>query len=217
MLIWILVLTSGLVAQPVPADVAPVAIRAGQKDRDARQRLQEIIEALAIKQGSAVADIGTGYGYYAVRFSPVVGASGRVYAEEIHGALVRKLRRRVQAEKLQNIQPVLGKPDDPGLPGSVLDAALLADVYHEVDSPALLLRIKASLKPGGRLMIIEYLKPELRLESRDRQRKEHNAAPELVEQDLKEVGFEVVQRRDPLGPGYDGIPTYYILATFKEK
>lgn len=179
-----------------------MAIRAGGRNRDARERLQEIIEAVEAKQGSAAAEIGTGYGYYAVRFWPVAGASGSIYAEAIDGALARKLRWRVQAEKLQNIQPVLWKPYDPGLPGSVLDAALLADVYHEVDSPALLLRIKVSLKPGGRLMIIEYLRPELRSESRDWQRKEHNVAPEFVEQDLKEAGFEGVQRRDPLGPGY---------------
>ena len=88
-----------------------------------------------------------------------------------------------------------------------------ADVYHEVDSPALLQQIKASLKPGGRLMILEYLKPEMKSETRDRQRREHNISPELVEQDLKSAGFVVVKLRDPLGPGYDGIPTFYIVAT----
>lgn len=77
-----------------------------------------------------MAAIGTGYGYITVRFSPGVGASGHVYDEEIDNALVRKLSTRVEAEKPQNSQPVLGKPDNPGLPGSVLDAAILADACH---------------------------------------------------------------------------------------
>ena len=124
LLLWTLLLSIGIVAQSLPADVTPAALHIDEKERDSRERLQEIIEALAIKQGSVVADVGTGYGYYAVRFSPVVGPSSRVYAEEIDDALVRRLRRRIQVEKLMNVQPVLGKPDDPGLPVSGLDAVL---------------------------------------------------------------------------------------------
>jgi len=209
-----LFLATASIAQPVPAGVATAAIRADERDRDAREKLAEIIEALAIGNGSVVADIGAGYGYYAVRLSPVVGTSGRIYAEEIDRPLVEKLRRRVANENLKNIKPVLGKPDDPGLPGSSLDAILLADVYHEVESRSgFLRRIMTSLKPGGRLVIVEYLKPELRSQPRERQQKEHNIAPEYVEQDLKEAGFAVIRRRDPLGPGYDGIPMYYIVAS----
>lgn len=211
-------MASALPAQPVPADVPLAAIREDEKERDTRERLPEIIEALGITQGSVVADIGTGYGYYALRFSLVAGHTGRIFAEEIDGPLVEKLRRRIQVEKLTNVRPVLGTADDPGLPAASFAAVLLADVYHEVGSPAALLqRIKASLKPGGRLMIIDYLKPEMRTETRDRQRKEHNIAPEFVDQDLKEAGFVVIQLEDPLGPGYDGIPTYYILATTHER
>jgi predicted methyltransferase len=212
-ILGVLFLAAVLIAQPLPVDAPLAVIRADEQERDTRERLPEITEALGIKPGSVVADIGTGYGYYAVRFSLAVGPAGRIYAEEIDAPLVEKLRRRLEVEKLANIRPVLGKPDDPALPASLFDAVLIADVYHEVDSPATLLpRIKASLKPGGRLMVIEYLKPELRSEARDRQRSRHYIAPDFVEQDLKAAGFAVIDRRDPLGPGYDGIPTYYILA-----
>jgi predicted methyltransferase len=202
-----------LIAQPVPANIPDAAILADENDRDKRERLPEIIRLLAIKPGSVVADIGTGYGYYAVRFSPAVGPLGQVYAEEIDGALIDKLRRRMESQKLTNMHLVLGSPDDPHLPGSRFDAVLLADVYHEVENPGAMLRqIKSALKPGGHLMIIEYLMPELRAATRDRQRKEHNIAPGFVEQDVKDAGFTVIERRDPLGPGYDGIPMYYVLA-----
>lgn len=141
-----------------------------------------------------MADIGTGYGYYAVRIARVVGASGRAYAQEIDERLVKKLGKRIQAEKLTNVEPVLGKPDAPGLPHAALDAALLADVCHEIDNPSALLR---------------GMKPELRPATRERQRKDHNIAPEFLERDLQEAGFEVTERRDPLGPGYDRIPMYH--------
>src|SRR4051812_37264559 len=106
-------LASALPAQPVPADVPLAAIREDEKERDTRERLPEIIEALGITRGSVVADIGTGYGYYALRFSLAAGPAGRIYAEEIDGALVEKLRRRIEVEKLTNIRPVLGTADDP--------------------------------------------------------------------------------------------------------
>jgi len=218
MLFWMFFVAISLVAQPVPANVAPAAIRADENDRDTREKLPQIIEALAIGPGSVIADIGAGYGYYAVRFSPVVGRAGRVYAEEIDEPLVQKLRTRIRAEKLKNVQAVLGTPDDPSLGESRFDAVLIADVYHEVDNPDGLLRhVKKALKPCGRLMIIEYLKPEMRSRTLAEQRKEHNIAPEFVEQDLKEAGFVVVQRVDPLGPGYDRIPTYYVLAISPER
>ena len=191
-----------LFAQPMPANVPPAAILADEKERDSREKLGEIVAALGVGPWSAVADIGTGYGYYAVRIARVVGASGRVYAQEIDERLVKKLGRRVQAEKLTNVEPVLGKPDAPGLPLAALDAVLLADVYHEVDNPSALLRgIRLALKPQGRLVVIEYMKPELRPKTRERQRKDHNIAPEFVERDLREAGFEVTGRHDPLGPG----------------
>lgn len=202
-----------LMAQPMPADVSPADILADETERDKREKLDEIAAALGIREGSVVADIGTGYGYYAVRFSRRVGPQGRVIAQEIDKPLIGKLRARIQSEGLANVEPVLGTPSDPGLERYRFDAILIADVYHEVDDPVRFLRrLRDSLKPEGRLMVIDYLKPEMQSKSRETQRKEHNLGPGFVEQDLREAGFVILGRKDPLGPGYDGIPMYSILA-----
>jgi predicted methyltransferase len=70
-------------AQPMPANVSLSAIRSDEQERDKREKLPDIIQSLQLVPGSIVADLGTGYGYYASRFSPIVGPTGRVFAEEI--------------------------------------------------------------------------------------------------------------------------------------
>jgi predicted methyltransferase len=200
-------------AQPMPSKVSLAAIRADEQQRDRREKLGEIVRALQLKPGSIVGDLGTGYGYYAARFSPVVGPAGRVFAEEIDASLLDKVRERLQADHLENVTLVLGVPTDPKFPKSTLDAVIIADVYHEIEHPkAVLSSVKQAIKPGGLLMVVDYLKPELRNHSRRDQGKEHNIAPAFVEHDLKDAGFTPVERRDPYCPGYDGVPTYFIVA-----
>jgi ubiquinone/menaquinone biosynthesis C-methylase UbiE len=199
-------------SQPLPADAGHEAVRAEERERDTREKISEVAAALGIEAGSVVADIGTGYGYYAVRMSPIVGAAGRIVAQEIDRPLVERLRARIRDEKLTNVEPVLGKPGDPALPPATFDAVLIADVYHEIDRPARFLElVRSALKPGGRLMIIDYLKPEMRKQSREMQRKQHNIAPEFVEADMKSAGYTVREVRDPYAPGFDNIPTYWVV------
>jgi predicted methyltransferase len=199
-------------AQPMPSNVSLVAIRADEQQRDHREKLPEIIRALQLKPGSMVGDLGTGYGYYAARFSPAVGPSGRVFAEEIDASLLAKVRERVEADHLENVTLVLGTPTDPKFPKASLDAVIIADVYHEIEHPEVVIsRVKEALKPGGLLMIVDYLKPELRNNTRKQQGKEHHIAPAFVEHDLEAAGFTPVERRDPYCPGYDEVPTYFIV------
>jgi len=197
----------------MPSDVSLAAIRADEQQRDQREKLPEIVGALRLKPGSIVGDLGTGYGYYAARFSRVVGPAGRVFAEEIDAALLDKVRERLQADRLENITLVLGTPVDPKFPKGALDAVIIADVYHEIERPKIVLaHVKQALKPGGLLIVVDYLKPELRNRTRRDQGKEHNIALEFVEHDLKDAGFTLVERRDPYCPGYDEVPTYFIVA-----
>jgi predicted methyltransferase len=200
-------------SQPMPADISLSAIRKDERERDQREKLPEIVHALHLISGSTVGDLGTGYAYYAARFSPVVGPMGRVFAEEIDAPLIAKVRERLRADHINNVTPLLGTPADPGFPKSSLDAVLIADVYHEISEPAtVLLHVGQALKPGGFVMIIDYLKPELRDRLRQDQVREHNIAPGFVEKDLKEAGFTIIERRDPYCTGYDGIPMYFVLA-----
>jgi predicted methyltransferase len=136
-----------------------------------------------------------------------------VYAEEIDGPLLEKVRSRLEDEHLTNVALILGKPDAPGFPKSALDAVLIADVYHEIARPAAVLaNVRESLKPGGLLIVIDYLKPEMKGRGRKAQAKDHNIEPEFVERDLKRAGFVIVERREPFGRGYGDIPIYFVLA-----
>lgn len=126
-------------------------------DREAWQRPDLIMDALGIGDGSVVADLGAGGGWFTVRLAKRVGPNGVVYAEDIQPQMIEAIQRRVQREGLRNVTPVLGSADHPALPPARLDAALMVDTFHEVtDSQLLLTNVRAALKPGGRLGIVEY-------------------------------------------------------------
>jgi ubiquinone/menaquinone biosynthesis C-methylase UbiE len=129
-------------------------------DREEREAEEAPTRALAILQvapGSTVADIGAGSGYFTERLARLVGASGRVYANDIQPGMLDLLRRRLNRERLANVTLVLGEPADPKLPAAAIDTALMVDVYHELSDPqTMLANIRKALKPGGRLVLIEY-------------------------------------------------------------
>ena len=90
-----------------------------------------------------------------------VGPEGRVYATDIQPQMLAMLRERLQKERLSNVTPVQGAIDDPRLPLDTLDLILMVDVYHEFSQPQQMLRgLLAALKPGGRLVLLEYKKED---------------------------------------------------------
>ena len=126
-------------------------------DREAWQRPDLIMDALGIGDGSVVADLGAGGGWFTVRLAKRVGPNGVVYAEDIQPQMIEAIQRRVQREGLRNVSTVLGQADHPALPAGRLDAALMVDTFHEVeDTRSLLTNIRSALKPGGRLGIVEF-------------------------------------------------------------
>ena len=129
-------------------------------DRREREREEATAQALRIIQvpaGGTVADIGAGSGYFTVRMAKLVGPSGRVYANDIQQGMLDIIERRVEEAGLTNVTTVLGAADDPRLPPGSLDLALLVDVYHEFHEPQAMLRgLRQALKPGGRLVLLEY-------------------------------------------------------------
>ncbi len=128
-------------------------------DRDAWQKPDRIMDALGIADGSTVADLGAGGGWFTIRLAHRVGPNGLVYAEDIQVQMLEATRRRVSREGVRWVQPVLGTPDDPRLPAGKLDAVLILDVYHEMEDPIALLRnVRLTLKPTGRVGIIDYKK-----------------------------------------------------------
>jgi predicted methyltransferase len=126
-------------------------------DRDAWQMPGEIMDALGIGDGTVVADLGAGGGWFTVRLARRVGPNGLVYAEDVQRQMVDAIDRRVAREGLRNVRTVLGEDDDPRLPLEALDAVLMVDAYHEVQNRVqLLANIRASLKPNGRLGIVDF-------------------------------------------------------------
>jgi SAM-dependent methyltransferase len=123
--------------------------------RDRWQKPHEVINALRLAPDAAVADIGAGTGYFAVRLAHMT-PKGRVFAVDIEPDMVRYLAERAKREKLPNVEAVLGKPDDPLLPGKV-DRVLMVDTYHHIDEREKYFRkLIGYLKPGGEVAIVDF-------------------------------------------------------------
>jgi predicted methyltransferase len=142
----------------------PAAFIASLEDpaRDAYQEPEEVMKALALRPGEVVADIGSGSGYFTVRFARAVGDAGRVYAVDISPDMIRHLNRRLRDEGIRNVVPVLAEPDDPLLPDASVDRFVVVDTWHHVENrPAYLAHLKRMLKPGGQIVHIDFRKREL--------------------------------------------------------
>jgi len=126
-------------------------------ERELEEEPDKALAAIGIDKGSTVADIGAGSGFMTWRLAALVGPGGKVYANDIQPRMLALLRKNVQDRKLTNVEAVLGAVDDPRLPAGRIDLALLVDVYHEFSEPQKMLRqIRESLKPQGRLVLLEY-------------------------------------------------------------
>ena len=127
-------------------------------DRDAWQRPDQIMDKLLIAEGSVVADLGAGGGWFTMRLAGRVGPNGIVYAQDVQPQMIEAITRRITRAQLRNVKTVLGTQSDPRLPQAI-DAALFVDSYHELEQPVLMLRKVAEvLKPGARIGIIEFKK-----------------------------------------------------------
>jgi len=129
-------------------------------ERDEREREEapsRLHEWLAVARGAVVADVGAGTGYHSRRLATAVGPTGRVYAVELQPELLDRLRERARSEGIEHIEAVLGSAIEPGLSAGCCELILLVDVYHELAHPyEVMRRLVDALKPGGRLVIIEY-------------------------------------------------------------
>jgi len=162
-------------------------------DRDAWQRPEQIMDHLGIGEGSIVADLGAGGGWFTTRLAHRVGPNGRVYAQDIQPEMIGAIERRVEREGLKGrVETVRGTSLDPNLPKPV-DVVLMVDTYYELDDPQTLLRnVRRSLKPGGRVGIVEFTKkghgPGRPMEER--------VDPERVIRDAEAAGLRLASRGD---------------------
>src|SRR5687768_8700684 len=141
-------------ARTMSVDGAPWLDR---REREDEENPDLALRLLRIMKGATVADIGAGSGYFTIRMAKIVGPMGKVYASDIQAGMLTLLQQNVARAKVDNVVPVLGAIDDPKLPAGSIDLAIMVDVYHEFSEPQRMLqRIRESLKPGGRLVLLEY-------------------------------------------------------------
>jgi ubiquinone/menaquinone biosynthesis C-methylase UbiE len=130
--------------------------------RDEYQKPHEVLAALALKPGETIADIGSGSGYFTLRFAAHVGETGRVFAVDVDPDMVRHLNRRLRDAGVRNVQTVLAEPDDPLLPDRSVDRFVVVNTWHHIEKPAEYLALmKRMLKPGGQVVMIDFHKREL--------------------------------------------------------
>ena len=118
---------------------------------------EAVVEALSLKPGDRVADIGAGTGLYTLLFAERVGDEGHVFAIDIEPLFLDLINRRAEDASLTNISAVLGRDDSITLPPGSLDVVFIADTYHYFsDREAIMTSVATALKPGGRLFIVDY-------------------------------------------------------------
>ena len=126
-------------------------------EREEEEAPSKLLNALKITKGMLVGDVGAGSGFFSWRLAELVGPSGIVYATDIQPEMLAILQTNVLARGLTNVVSVLGTDRDPKLPSNRLDLILMVDVYHEFDHPyEMMLGLVDSLKPGGRIVFVEY-------------------------------------------------------------
>ncbi|MCK0128266.1 class I SAM-dependent methyltransferase [Erythrobacter sp. F6033] len=152
--------------------------------RDERNEAQVVMDLANIEEGTTVADIGAGEGYYTVRLAQRVGEDGRVLAQDISREALQRLGRRVEKERLENISIKLGKPDDPQLPVDSFDRIFLVHMYHEVTEPyAFLWRLWPAMAADGQIIVVDVDRPTDR----------HGIPPKLLFCEFDAVGYSLVE------------------------
>lgn len=172
-------------------------LEAVEHDRDQWQRTGDIIQALDLREGSVVADVGSGAGYFALKLSPAAGKSGEVLAVDIQKQPLIFLRIRTFLRNQHNVHIILGDPDDPKLSQSAVDAVLIVNAYHEFENPNKVLEcIIRALRPGGRLVVADRGPRSENGDVRDAEVRRHELSPNIAESELRQSGFELVKRED---------------------
>ncbi|MGH9779438.1 MAG: methyltransferase domain-containing protein, partial [Candidatus Acidiferrales bacterium] len=160
--------------------------------RDAWQHPEDVMDALGIQAGTAVADVGSGDGYFSFHLARRVGPEGRVYAVDIDQDALKKLRRQAEKDNLSQIETVVGAKDDPRLPPDSVDVVLVVNAYHEMrDYDAMMAGFFRALKPGGLLGIIEA--EDEPGKPREDYYGRHRMPEEVVREDAARAGFRFLR------------------------
>lgn len=176
---------------------APAFAQQDELEREKTERVADLLAALGVRDGAHIADVGSSDGFYTLRIARAVAPTGKAYAIDIEQKSLDRLRERAQRDATTNVEVIVSEPADPKLPAGALDAVLIRNAYHEMVAYRDILKgVMSGLKPGGLLVVSEGISDSLLDKPREQQVKEHYIAPGIVEAELLEAGFEIVDRDD---------------------
>ena len=170
------------------------------EQRDTWMDVNYIFQKAGIEKGSFVADIGCHEGYLSIHLAKKVGSEGQVFAVDVRSDRLESLEEHLKDREISNVNVILGDYDNPKLPKEALDVVVIMDTYHEMtDYMTILEHVNKSLKPGGRIVIIEKLKERIKGKSRRAQTNAHSLGMKYVEGELIKTGFNIVHKNDNIG------------------
>ena len=177
-------------------------------EREEEEGTDRLVDALELRPGQAVADIGAGSGYFTWRMARLVGETGSIYAVEIQQEMLDLLMQNMKKRRVEKIvKPILGTVTDPKLPPGSCDLMLLVDVYHEFDHPfEMVQKMVRALKPDGRIVFVEFRKED----------------PKVAIKEVHKMSEEQVKREMSLHPlrhvrTLDTLPQQHIIIFQKTK
>lgn len=180
----------------VERDIAPATENApffNRPQRDKEERPEQLLSALQIRPGATVADIGSGTGYFTWRLAQHVGKQGKVYAVDVQQSMLDLTKAAVAAHKLSNVEYVLATESSPRLPERSVDFVFIAYAYHEFGDPdAVMAAIRRALKPGGRVLVLEYAKESSIAPASPL----HKMSFEEIRREIQPMGFVIDQLLD---------------------
>lgn len=169
--------------------------------RDVQEQPDRVVKKLEIPEGGTVVDLGAGVGYFTWRLAKAVGDTGKVIAVDIQPGMIDRLRETLEERGVTNVEPVLGSEENPNLPENAVDLVLVVDVYHELQQPEKTMEyVRRSLKPDGRLVVIEYRKEDPNIPIHPL----HKMTVDEVRAELEPMGFEFEELKSFL-------PTQHII------
>jgi len=170
-------------------------------ERDAWQKPADVVAAMALSPGMTAADIGAGTGYFNPHLAAAVGPTGKVLALDIEPNLIAHMTARAERDGTPQVEARLGTPDDAGLKPAEADRVLIVDTYHHIQTrPAYFAKVRAGVKPGGKLIVVDFKKEDSPMGPPVAER----IAPDVVQAELIEAGW-VFER------AVDGWPYQYVL------
>ncbi|HVG29646.1 MAG TPA: class I SAM-dependent methyltransferase [Pyrinomonadaceae bacterium] len=168
--------------------------------REEKLQIDRVMDLLKIREGSAVADIGAGSGWFSVRAARRVGSSGAVYAVDINRDYLNYIEERARKEGLPQVRTILGREDDPLLPARSTDAVLILKTYHEIAEPVRLMKnLRAALREGATVGIID----------RNGRGDDHGLDQSVVVKELERAGYRLVESYDFVKP--DGMDYFLVF------